>query len=66
MNDSYTQDVAYSFLMSLIDALDFRLFPYSPYTEGGALLAEAGFTSLYPNLQSLLNGVCMRSGRCWG
>lgn len=40
--------------------LDFRLCPYSPYSEGGGILEMAGHSSIYPNYQSLLNGVCMK------
>lgn len=60
ISDTYPRDAVKSFLYDLLIQLDFKLNPYSPYLAGGALLERTHNTSLYPNLQSLLNGICMK------
>lgn len=57
---------AKSFLYDLLCQLEFELNPYSPYLDGAALLEETHNSSLYPNLRSLLNGVCMSRSRWLG
>lgn len=38
--------------------LDFHLFPPSPYSEGYMILENAGYTSIIPGFQSMVNGIC--------
>lgn len=61
ISDTYSMQTAKSFLYDLLCQLEFELNPYSPYLDGAALLEETHNASLYPNLRSLLNGVCMSS-----
>ena len=60
ISDTYSMQTAKSFLYDLLCQLEFELNPYSPYLDGAALLEETHNSSLYPNLRSLLNGVCMK------
>ena len=65
ISDTYSPQEIRSFLFDLLSVLDFRLSPYSPYTEGETILYNAGHSSLYSNYQSLLNGVCLSSRLCF-
>ena len=60
MEDTYSLQDLQSLLLDILQILDFRLFPYSPYSDGGKILESTGYSAIYSNYQSLLNGVCMK------
>ena len=60
MEDTYSLQDLQSLLFDILQILDFRLFPYSPYSDGGKILESTGYSAIYSNYQSLLNGVCMK------
>lgn len=58
--DTYSLQDAQLLEWELLSVLDYRLNPYSPYFDGGSILESTGHSSIYPNYQSLLNGICMK------